>query len=283
MDKAKQKADELAKQAGLKEKNLADDVGENLSKAGKAVGDTWNAAVNGAQLLPAAISAAADSRNRDAWIKQPTDEQLDTYKENKNNPEYQKIVAALEDLNRLMAAATIGKQIPEGGGVHHIAGVLYKHSNLQGGGALLAGGSEVIADIGQSASETVARVAGAFNSSDDWSRKIGAVGGAVVESAVKGFEGIVSFFGGDGVNSLKKDVLDKRIALIKEALAKQGFEAGFIDLVAESARQTAIKEAGIDVSKIPPLASVKLDTNQSSVPTETPPMFISGNSKGVGK
>jgi hypothetical protein len=278
---AQQKTDKALKQVGLiKEETLTDKVGEGFGKAGKAVVDTLNAAVNGAQLLPEALSAAANSRNRDAWVKPPTPEQSDAYKANKDNTEYQKIVAALENLNRLM---TTGNQIPEGAGVHHIAGVLYKHSNLQGGGALLAGGSEVIADIGQSASETVARVAGAFNSSDDWSRKIGAVGGAVVESAVKGLEGIVSFFGGDGVNSLKKDVLDKRIALIKEDLAKQGFEAGFIDLVAEGARQTAIKEAGIDVSKIPPLASVKLDTNQSNVPTETPTMFISGNSKGVGK
>jgi hypothetical protein len=270
MNKAQQTADEIAKQTGLKEKTLSDKVGEGFGKAGKAVGDTWNATINGAQLLPAALSAAADSRNIDAWVKPPNDEQLAIYKENKNNPEYQKIVAALENLNRLMAAATIGKEIPEGGGVHHIAGVLFSNGKkLQGADALIAGGGEILSNPLKSMQETWSRVGNAFNSTDDWGKKITAMLGAV----------------GDSFNEVKKEVIDDRLALMKQDLSNLGFQDNFSSLIANETRKAAIKEAGLEeyLKKIPKMPDVKLDTNQSNVPTETPAMFNSGNSKGVGK
>jgi hypothetical protein len=261
---------EIAKKTGLKEKTLADNAVEGFNNAGKAINENWNNATNGAALLPSALAAAADSRNRDAWIRKPTAREFAAYQANKDNPEYQKIVAALENLNRLMAAATIGKEIPEGGGVHHIAGVLFSNGKkLQGADALIAGGGEILSNPLKSMQETWSRVGNAFNSKGDWGKKIIAMLGAV----------------GDSFNEVKKEVIDDRLALMKQDLSNLGFQDNFSGLVVGETGKVAFKEAGLEeyLQKIPKMPDVKLDTNQSNVPTETPPMFISGNSKGVGK
>jgi hypothetical protein len=270
LNKAQQKADEIAKQTGLKEKDWKDKAGEAVNGANKAIGDTWNSTINGASLLPAALGAASNPKNRQAWLKPPTAEQLVAYQVNKDNPDYQKIVEALGGLNDVMTTATVGNNIPEGAGIHYVAGAIYKNSkDLQGAGAVLAGGGEILSNPWQSGQETLSRVVNAFNSTDDWGQKVGAVIGAF----------------GDSFNEVKKEVIDDRLALMKRDLSNLGFQDNLIDLVAGETRKVAVKEAGIEqyVNQIPKISGVKLDANQSSVPTETPQMIISGNSKGVGK